>query len=144
LPDRAGSCSVFTGRSLASQRQTVAARRTEPNCSTASMAAAPSRADRNSGRPLLSVVVVQIGGRYVGQLVFERFEGIMASHPYISGAGNIAEIIRVLRKNFPAIVNSDTVKKLGLAPNNESYVINALQFIGIIDEKGKRTDPLHT
>jgi hypothetical protein len=63
----------------------------------------------------------------------------MASHPYISGAGNIAEMIRVLRKNLPATVNSDTVKKLGLAPNNESYVINALQFIGIIDEEGKRT-----
>lgn len=28
------------------------------------------------------------------------------------------------------------VKKLGLAPNNESYVINALQFIGLIDEEG--------
>ncbi len=64
----------------------------------------------------------------------------MATHPYISGVINIAEMIRVLRKNFPAIVNSDTVKRLGLAPNNESYVINALQFIGIIDEEGKRTD----
>ncbi len=48
-------------------------------------------------------------------------------------------MIRVLRKNFPATVNSDTVKKLGLASKNESYVINALQFIGIIDEEGKRT-----
>jgi hypothetical protein len=52
-------------------------------------------------------------------------------------------MIRVLRKNFPATVNSDTVKKLGLAPNNESYVINALQFIGIIDEEGKRIDRGH-
>jgi hypothetical protein len=63
----------------------------------------------------------------------------MANHPYISGAGNIAQMIGFLRKNFPATVNSDTVKKLGLASNNESYVINALQFLGIIDEKGKRT-----
>ena len=31
------------------------------------------------------------------------------------------------------------MKKLGIASNNESYVINALQFLGIIDEKGKRT-----
>jgi hypothetical protein len=64
----------------------------------------------------------------------------MASHPYISGAGNIAQMVGQLRKNFPSIVTSETVKKLGLASNNESYVINALQFIGILDEEGKRTD----
>jgi hypothetical protein len=52
-------------------------------------------------------------------------------------------MIGLLRKNFPATVNSDTVKKLGVAPNNESYVINALQFIGVIDEEGKRTDRGH-
>jgi hypothetical protein len=44
-----------------------------------------------------------------------------------------------LRKNFPATVTSETVKKLGIASNNESYVINALRFIGIIDEEGKKT-----
>ncbi len=64
----------------------------------------------------------------------------MANHPYISGAGNIAQMIQHLRKNFPQNVNSETVKKLGLAPKNESYVINAIQFIGIVDEEGKKTD----
>jgi hypothetical protein len=64
----------------------------------------------------------------------------MTSHPYISGAGNISQMIGFLRKNFPATVTSETVKKLGLASNNESYVINALQFLGLIDEAGKRTD----
>jgi hypothetical protein len=64
----------------------------------------------------------------------------VASHPYISGAGNIAQMIAYLRKNFPAVVTSETVKKFGLASNNESYVINALQFIGVIDPEGKRTD----
>jgi Family of unknown function (DUF5343) len=64
----------------------------------------------------------------------------MASHPYISGAGNITQIIGFLRKNFPTVVNSDTVKKFGLASNNESYVINVLQFLGLIDEHGKRTE----
>jgi hypothetical protein len=58
----------------------------------------------------------------------------MASHPYISGAGNITQMIGFLRKNFPATVTSDTVKKLGLASKNESYVINVLQFLGLIDE----------
>jgi hypothetical protein len=64
----------------------------------------------------------------------------MTTHPYISGPGNISQMIGFLRKNFPATVTSETVKKLGLASNNESYVINALQFLGLIDEEGKRTD----
>ncbi len=67
----------------------------------------------------------------------------MASHPYISGPGNITQMIGYLRKNFPASVTSDTVKKFQLASNNESYVINALQFIGLIDEEGKRTESGH-
>ncbi len=61
------------------------------------------------------------------------------THPYISGAGNVAHMIGHLRKSFPAAVSSETVKKLGLAPNNESYVINVLQFIGVIDSDGKKT-----
>jgi len=67
----------------------------------------------------------------------------MASHPYISGPGNITQMIGYLRKNFPSTVTSDTVKKYGLASNNESYVINALQFIGLIDESGKRIEAGH-
>ncbi|ESZ64058.1 DUF5343 domain-containing protein [Mesorhizobium sp. L103C131B0] len=67
----------------------------------------------------------------------------MANHPYISGAGNVTQMIGFLRKNFPATVTADTVKKLGLASNNESYVINVLQFLGLIDSEGKRTDAGH-
>jgi Family of unknown function (DUF5343) len=67
----------------------------------------------------------------------------VASHPYISGAGNIAQMIGYLRKNFPATVTSETVKKFSLASNNESAVINALQFIGVIDQDGKRSDKAH-
>jgi len=52
-------------------------------------------------------------------------------------------MIAYLRKNFPATVTSETVKKFGLAPQNESYIINALQFIGIIDQEGKRTGQGH-
>lgn len=61
------------------------------------------------------------------------------THPYISGAGNIAQMIGHLRKSFPQNISSDTVKKLGLAPNNESYLINVLHFIGVINEEGKKT-----
>lgn len=64
----------------------------------------------------------------------------MTSHPYISGAGNISQMINHLRSNFPNIVSSETVKKLGIAPNNESYVINALQFLGVLNEEGKKTE----
>lgn len=63
----------------------------------------------------------------------------MATHPYISGAGNIAQMISNLRKYFPPTVDAQTVKRFGLAPKNESYVINALQFIGLIDENNKPT-----
>lgn len=52
-------------------------------------------------------------------------------------------MIGYLRKNFPQAVNSETVKKFALASNNESYVINALQFVGILDEDGKRTSKGH-
>lgn len=61
------------------------------------------------------------------------------THPYISGAGNISQMVGHLRKSFPENISSDTVKKLGLAPNNESYVINVLQFIGVINAEGKKT-----
>lgn len=67
----------------------------------------------------------------------------MTTHPYISGAGNVEQMIGFLRKNFPSTVTSETVKKFSLAPNNESYVINALQFIGAIDGDGKRNAKAH-
>lgn len=67
----------------------------------------------------------------------------MTTHPYISGAGNISQMIGFLRKTFPPTVTSETVRKLGLAPKNESYVINVLQFLGLLDEGGKRTDIGH-
>jgi hypothetical protein len=64
----------------------------------------------------------------------------MATYPYISGPGNVSQMVGHLRKSFPQTVTSETVKKLGLAPNNESYVINALQFIGLVDADGKKTN----
>lgn len=67
----------------------------------------------------------------------------MASHPYISGPGSVTQMIGYLRKNFPASVTADTVKKFQIAPKNESYVINALQFLGLIDEEGRRFERGH-
>lgn len=36
-------------------------------------------------------------------------------------------------------MTADTLKRLGTAPNNESYIINILRFIGVIDETGAKT-----
>lgn len=62
-------------------------------------------------------------------------------HPYLSGSGPLYQIIEQLRKSFPAGgLTADTLKKLGLASGNESYVINILRFIDVIDEEGKKSE----
>ena len=59
--------------------------------------------------------------------------------PYISSSGSINSAITQFRKSFPGIVDSDTLKKLSLAPNNESYLINIIRFLGLIDGENKKT-----
>ncbi len=61
-------------------------------------------------------------------------------YPYVTSNGPLIQVINHLRKSFPATVSADTLKKLGYAPKNESYVINTLRFIGIIDEDGNKTN----
>lgn len=62
------------------------------------------------------------------------------THPYIGGSGAIIQAVNHLRRSFPSTVTADTLKKLGIAPKNESYLINILRFLGTIDEEGKRTE----
>ena len=57
-------------------------------------------------------------------------------HPYAPGPGGISSAIAQFRKSFPATVNAETLKQLGIATKNESYVINVLRFIGAIDKEG--------
>lgn len=59
-------------------------------------------------------------------------------HPYNSGTGAVVAAITQLRKSFPAKVSAETIKKLGIAPNNETYIINTLRFLGIIDAEGNK------
>lgn len=61
-------------------------------------------------------------------------------HPYLSGIGAIHQSINHLRKSFPNEITSETLKKLGIAKNNESAVISILKFINVIDEKGAKTE----
>jgi hypothetical protein len=60
-------------------------------------------------------------------------------HPYVQGPGALAQVITQLRKSFPTKVDASTLKKLGIAPNNESYVLNVVRFLGLIDQEGKKT-----
>lgn len=59
-------------------------------------------------------------------------------YPYISSGGLITQAVIQLRKSFPPVVDSDTLKKLSIAPSNESYLINILRFIGLIDKSGAK------
>jgi hypothetical protein len=58
--------------------------------------------------------------------------------PYTPTAGALVQLLGQLRKSFPPTVDATTLKKLGLAPNNESYNLSVIRFIGLIDEKGAK------
>ena len=60
-------------------------------------------------------------------------------HPYMSGSGGVTQAIAHLRKSFPPTVSAETLKKLGIAPNNETYVLNILKFVGVLDAENKKT-----
>jgi len=60
-------------------------------------------------------------------------------HPYVHGPGALVQVITQFRKSFPAKVDASTLKKLGIAPNNESYVLNVVRFLGLVDQEGKKT-----
>jgi hypothetical protein len=61
------------------------------------------------------------------------------NHAYVPAPGTIVPVINHLRSSFPVTITSDTLKKLGFAPKNESYVINVLRYLGILDENSKKT-----
>jgi len=62
-------------------------------------------------------------------------------YPYVPSAGPIVKTIDHLRRrSFPSEITADTLRKLGVAPKNESYVINVLRFLGVIDDEGKKVE----
>jgi hypothetical protein len=61
-------------------------------------------------------------------------------HPYIPTTGYLVQVLNHFRRSFPSSVSADTLKKLGFAPKNESYVLNILRFLGFIDKDGNKTD----
>jgi hypothetical protein len=62
------------------------------------------------------------------------------SYPYTPSGGPIVAIVQQLRRSFPATVDASTLKKLAIAPKNESYVLGVLRFIGVLDSEGKKTE----
>jgi hypothetical protein len=61
-----------------------------------------------------------------------------ASLPYVNSTGALHKLTEKLRKKFPDTVTVDTLKKLGLAPKNETYLINTLRFLDFIDDAGSK------
>jgi len=45
-------------------------------------------------------------------------------HPYMSGGGALLKAIQHLRRSLPGTIDASVLKKLGLAPKNESYLIS--------------------
>ncbi len=64
-------------------------------------------------------------------------------HPYISSGGALLQLLDQLKKSFPSVLNAETLKKLNIAPGNESYALNIARFLGFIDEKGNRSEEAH-
>lgn len=61
-------------------------------------------------------------------------------HPYTPAQGHLVQVIRHFRKSFPTTVTAETLKKLGFAQKNESYILNIFRFLGLIDPEGNRSD----
>jgi hypothetical protein len=64
---------------------------------------------------------------------------VAEKHPYAS-PGAVIAAVNQFRKSFPQKVAADTLRKLGIAPNNESYVINTLRFVDAIDAEGNKSN----
>ena len=61
------------------------------------------------------------------------------AYPYIPSGGLVQTAFQQFRKSLPAKVDSDTLKKLGIASSNEGALINIMKFIGILDKENQRT-----
>ncbi len=60
-------------------------------------------------------------------------------HPYVNAPGVLRAVLDHLRNSFPESLTADVLRKLGFAPKNESYMINTIRFLGLVDQAGART-----
>jgi hypothetical protein len=61
----------------------------------------------------------------------------MPSYPYAQPISGLEQIINHLRKSPLPEINASRLKSLGIAPNNESYILNTLRALGLYDTEGK-------
>ncbi len=58
--------------------------------------------------------------------------------PYVNTIGPLHQFLKKLRTRFPDVVTVDTLKKQGIAAKNETYIINTLRFLDLIDDEGNK------
>ena len=63
-------------------------------------------------------------------------------HPYIASSGAIVQAVEQFRKSFPQTVDASTFQKLGIAPKNESYLINIFKFLLFIGDENNKKEKL--
>lgn len=61
-------------------------------------------------------------------------------HPYVTAPGGLEKTINHFRRRSLPSVDSGILRKLGFAPNSESYILNVLRFLKFIDAGNKTTD----
>jgi hypothetical protein len=61
------------------------------------------------------------------------------NYPYVPSGGIILQAIEQFKKALPPKIDAATLKKLGVAPSNEGYVITTLKFLGVADDKNDKT-----
>jgi hypothetical protein len=61
----------------------------------------------------------------------------MATYPTANSASGLDDLIKHLRtRKFPTKLEAKTLQQLSIAPKNESYILNTLKFVGVIDREG--------
>lgn len=65
------------------------------------------------------------------------------THPYISSVTGLNHALDYLKKSFPPTFNSETLKKLSIAPGNESSIVNIMRFLNLVSEDDARTEEAH-
>ncbi len=64
----------------------------------------------------------------------------MSAYPYTSALNSIDQIIQHLRKTPLKNLDSSVLKKLSIAPGNETFIINMMRALGVFDNDGKAVD----
>ena len=58
--------------------------------------------------------------------------------PYATTVHGLSATVQHLRSVFPPKVSADTLKKLGIAPGNESSILQTIRFVGLVNEEGDK------